>query len=256
MDSEIENVTPPNGQQTKYATIENVPPGGERLSYGWWNICPKSLQLLNTPYWFIGFAYASTLIGSFVTSSITFVAPNSIEKYFGITSTKIGALFLIYNFVLGISSFTIGHMCKKHKPRWIAIGLFVMAIGSVMICLPKFLTGTFTAHLDKKEEFCVLGNKTTDSHHAGEVKDWYSVNMVIMALGLLVVGVGSPAIWTLVPAHIEDVTDDAECSLYMGVFRSIIAALAPALAFVVGKPLLSIWVDIVKVCMLYFIINR
>ena len=38
-----------------------------------------------------------------------------------------------------------------------------------------------------------------------------------------------------------------DSSIYMGVYHGMVYALAPALAFLAGKPLLSIWVDLEQV---------
>ena len=60
-------------------------------------------------------------------------------------------------------------------------------------------------------------------------------------------GIGAPAIWTILPAHIEEVLDRSSSSLYIGIYQSILLVLSAALAFLIGKPLLSQWVDIFQV---------
>ena len=73
------------------------------------------------------------------------------------------------------------------------------------------------------------------------------LSFLYLAVGLIVRGIGAPAVWTILPAHIEEVLDRSSSSLYIGIYQSILLVLSPALAFVIGKPLLSQWVDIFQV---------
>ena len=66
---------------------------------------------------------------------------------------------------------------------------------------------------------------------------------VIFILGFILMGCGSVTLWTLVPAHLEEITERRWSSVYMAVYYSA-NAFGPAIGFLVGKPILSKWVDL------------
>ena len=68
---------------------------------------------------------------------------------------------------------------------------------------------------------------------------------VIFILGFILMGCGSVPLWTLVPAHLEEVTERKWSSIYMAVYYCV-NAVGPAIGFLVGKPILSKWVDLGK----------
>ena len=75
-----------------------------------------------------------------------------------------------------------------------------------------------------------------------------SVYIAVFIVGHILLGIGACSIWTLVPAHLEDITDRETGSVYIGVYQCVIFAIAPALAFLTGNPILNTWVDIQQVC--------
>ena len=167
------------------------------------------------------------------------------ERQFGISSSHIGALCIAFNVTVGLAGLFAGHLCKANKPRWIAIGLVVTSVGAVIISLPKFIMGTYEANLSKGTEFCVRYNSTSERPTPEQNSFVY---MAILAVGFIVHGLGNTSLWTLVPAHIEDLVDRSTSSFYIGIYESIVHALSPALAFLIGKPLLNVWVDLYQVC--------
>ena len=221
------------------------------LRFGWGKFCPEVLQRLNTPRWFVVFAFVSVLIGRCISNSITFVSPNSIEKQFGITSLQIAALSVAFNISLAVSSFFIGHYGRVDKPRWISLGLLLMSLGAVIGTLPKFMMEKYTFEENSSQQFCSNHNSTSEV--VSPVEESKSLYLVVFVIGYIVHGTGAPAIWTLIPSHIEEVMDRKGSSLYIGIYQSVLLAFAPAMAFLIGKPLLTEWVDIFQVG--YFISN-
>ena len=103
-------------------TNSTVPPVHEsphRISVGMFS--PNVLQCFNTPKWFAVFAFTATLIFNFTSSSILFVAPNSLEKQFGITSAQIGLLSIAFDITVGLAGVFVGHLCRVNKPKWIRL---------------------------------------------------------------------------------------------------------------------------------------
>ena len=223
-------------------------PSSPSLRFAFGKFSPQWLQYFNTPRWFVVFAFTSTFIGNFVSNSITYVAPNSIERQFGITSAQIGALILAKNASLGLSCVVVGYLCRDNKPRWICVGLIIMSLGAVIVSLPKFIMGTYDVGdaSGKERDFCAMRNKTTRVVSSTSEKS-SSVYLTVFFVGFIVHGFGASVIWTLVPAHTEDVIDRTSSSVYIGIYQSISLAIAPAVGFLIGKPMLSQWVDIFQV---------
>ena len=104
-------------------TNSTVPPehtSPHRISVG--KFSPNILQCFNNPKWFAVFAFTATLIFNFTSGSISFVASNSLEKHFGVTSAQVGLLLsLASNITVGLASVFVGHLCGANKPRWIRL---------------------------------------------------------------------------------------------------------------------------------------
>ena len=71
--------------------------GYRKLRYGWGRFSLELLQKINNPKWFAISVFLAAIIGGFVSYSITFVSPNSIEKQFKLSSSHIGVFALTYN---------------------------------------------------------------------------------------------------------------------------------------------------------------
>ena len=97
-----------------------------------------------------------------------------------------------------------------------------------------------------EREFCAMRNITTRVVSSTSEKS-SSVYLTVFFVGFIVHGFGASVIWTLVPAHTEDVIDRTSSSVYIGIYQSISLAIAPAVGFLIGKPMLSQWVDIFQV---------
>ena len=52
---------------------------------------------------------------------------------------------MVYNIALGVVSVIGGYQKQLHKPRYIALGVLVMACGATVVSLPKFIMGEYDA---------------------------------------------------------------------------------------------------------------
>ena len=48
----------------------------------------------------------------------------------------------------------VGYLGHKHKPRFIAWGGFIMALGAAANAVPKFLIGPYEAGVSQSRDFC------------------------------------------------------------------------------------------------------
>ena len=114
-------------------------------------------------------------------------------------SAHIGIFSLAYNIALGSACIAAGYVSGVHRPRWIAIGLALMSVGAVIVILPKFIMRQYEPHGGSEAEFCSPKDASVSIDTARDVSS--SVYVIVFTIGFIVHGIGSPAVWTLVPAR-------------------------------------------------------
>ena len=122
-----------------------------------------------------------------------------------------------------------------------------MALGAATNAVPKFLIGPHVGGMEQSRDFCrSIGNTTSspDNNCDGGSQEWYY--HLIFILGNVLFGIGATPLYTLAPAHLDEVTSRGQGSFYMGIFYAL-CAVGPALGFMIGKPVLNTYVDLVQV---------
>ena len=126
-----------------------------------------------------------------------------------------------------------------------------MALGAAANAVPKFLIGPYEAGVSQSRDFCregFGGNSTSLGGGldcgGGSGGSWYY--QLIFILGNVLFGIGATPLYTLAPAHLDEVTSRGGGSVFMGFFYAA-CALGPALGFMIGKPVLNTYVDLVLV---------
>lgn len=74
----------------------------------------------------------------------TNVSITSIEKRFDLESKDAGLVASMYDVAVVLCLIPVGYLGGRgSKPRWIGIGLLVLALGSFIFALPHFLTDLY-----------------------------------------------------------------------------------------------------------------
>ena len=156
---------------------------------------------------------------------------------------------LAYEVAVGLMSVVLGYFGGIHKPRCIAVSLVILAGGAVIVAVPKFVMGTYRAGIERTTDFC---SANTTSHAMAELLGGSCDTIepiyykVIFTIGFVLMGFGAVPLWTLIPSHLEEVTGRRSSSIYLGIYYGT-SSIGPAIGFLVGKPILSEWVDMDKV---------
>ncbi|XP_047145428.1 solute carrier organic anion transporter family member 4C1 [Hydra vulgaris] len=220
-----------------------VEPVIDVYKYGWGRFSGSSLQKLNKPSFLIVVLCICSLSQGLVITGVTFTAITSIEKQYGLKSTESGLLLSVtYDAAYGICCLFVSYIGHNHKPRFIAAGMLVMACGCFITTIPKYIVGSYTAGVQISTDFCqISSNYTIPQTTCSEGTLWYYKGL--FALGFVLMGIGATPLYTLAPAHIEEVTHRGQGSLYLGIYYAA-AVIGPAVGFIIGLPILNTWVDI------------
>ncbi|XP_048410382.1 solute carrier organic anion transporter family member 1C1-like [Stegostoma tigrinum] len=196
--------------------------------------------------------FAKTLSGSYMKSTIT-----QIERRFDIPSSLIGVVdgsFEIGNLLVIVFVSYFG--AKFHRPRLIAIGSVVMAIGTFLTASPHFFMGrynyetavTFSNNLTMITSQC--SNTSTDptttapeESSSGCEKAAGSSMWIYIFLGNLLRGIGETPTGPLGISYLDDFATQENASFYIGILYTV-ALIGPLFGYLLGSMCAKLFVDI------------
>ncbi|XP_043569387.1 solute carrier organic anion transporter family member 1C1-like [Chiloscyllium plagiosum] len=196
--------------------------------------------------------FAKALSGSYMKSTIT-----QIERRFDIPSSLIGVVdgsFEIGNLLVIVFVSYFG--AKFHRPRLIAIGSMVMAIGTFLTASPHFFMGrynyetalTFSSNLTMSTSQCSNTSKdmTTpapEENSSGCEKAAGSSMWMYIFLGNLLRGIGETPTGPLGISYLDDFATQENTSFYIGILYTV-ALIGPLFGYLLGSLCAKLFVDI------------
>lgn len=220
------------------------------------NCFGKSLSFLNkfrNPKWCLVFLSIGAIIQGLVINGFVNVVLTSIERRFGLQSTQSGLIASSYDISTLIVSIPISYFGGRigaSKPRWIAIGLFVMGTGSFVFSLPHFMTGNYIYReisngTVSQEPLCNSQTETVDNtclYDDGEISSSLSKYRYLFILGQLLHGIGANPLILLGTTLINESVSKEMAPIYISIFQTCFV-IGPALGFILGGALLNVFVD-------------
>uniref|UniRef100_A0A672HJE1 Solute carrier organic anion transporter family member n=1 Tax=Salarias fasciatus TaxID=181472 RepID=A0A672HJE1_SALFA len=201
----------------------------------------------------LSFAYFSkALTGAYMKSSIT-----QIERRFDLSSTHIGLIdgsFEMGNllFLAAVSHFG----AKLHRPRLIAVGCFLMAVGAFLTGLTHFFMGRYkpdtVIQVSKNSSVniaaCVETPEVPEVSIEPSVEDTCvresSSNMwIYVFLGNALRGIGETPVTPLGISYIDDFSKAENSPFYIACLQTI-TLLGPMFGFLLGSYCAKLYVDI------------
>ncbi|XP_034101180.1 solute carrier organic anion transporter family member 4A1 [Drosophila albomicans] len=239
--------------------LETVP---AEQRFGWRRCQPQWLQRFCTAKWALfwlcwGGALQGLIVNGFVNVNIS-----TIERRFGLRSRQTGLVASGYDlasFVCLVPVTYYGGRKGASKPCFIAIGLLLMGLGSLIFALPHFLVGSYRATIAEANNCDVdagqLTNQTMASCHdeleleldgdadVGESLTW---TVWLFFAAQLLHGAGASPLFTLGVTYLDENVSTKMSSVYLGIYYTM-AIIGPAVGYVLGGQLLLIYTDFVTV---------
>uniref|UniRef100_A0A3B4ADW4 Solute carrier organic anion transporter family member n=1 Tax=Periophthalmus magnuspinnatus TaxID=409849 RepID=A0A3B4ADW4_9GOBI len=195
---------------------------------------PSDLFLMALSFSF----FSKAMTGSYMKSSIT-----QIERRFDLSTSHVGLIdgsFEMGNLLLLA---VVSHFgAKLHRPRLIAAGCTLMAVGSLLTGLTHFFMGRQNKNLsvvctDKQNRF------ESGFKHSACVRDSGSSMWVYVFLGNALRGIGESPVTPLGISYIDDFAEAENSPFYIACLQTI-AVLGPMFGFLLGSLCAKLYVDI------------
>ncbi|XP_029350813.1 solute carrier organic anion transporter family, member 1D1 [Echeneis naucrates] len=216
--------------------------------------CCSKLKLFLASMAFVYFAKAFG--GAYMKSSIT-----QIERRFDIPSSLIGVIdgsFEMGNLL--VIAFVSYFGAKLHRPRLIAIGCLIMAVGSFLTAMPHFLQGpykyeTSVSHsrdINTTESIlpCLSNHSMTDADETPDLETQTACEKAVgssmwiyVFLGNMLRGIGETPIMPLGVSYLDDFSREENTPFYLACIHTV-GILGPMFGFMLGSFLAKIYVDI------------
>uniref|UniRef100_A0A3Q3KU30 Solute carrier organic anion transporter family member n=1 Tax=Mastacembelus armatus TaxID=205130 RepID=A0A3Q3KU30_9TELE len=193
----------------------------------------------------LSFAYFSkALAGTYMKSSIT-----QIERRFDLSSMHIG--LIDGSFEMGNLLFlaVVSHFgAKLHRPRLIAVGCFLMAVGAFLTGLTHFFMGCYKYDTmiqafqnDSENTRCTKVNFMC--HYSACVREPGSNMWIYVFLGNALRGIGETPVTPLGISYIDDFAKAENSPFYIACLQTI-TLLGPMFGFLLGSYCAKLYVDI------------
>ncbi|KAL0962658.1 hypothetical protein UPYG_G00343470 [Umbra pygmaea] len=207
----------------------------------------------------LSFAYfAKALSGSYMKSTIT-----QLERRFDIPSYLIGIIdgsFEIGNLL--VIAFVSFFGAKLHRPKIIAIGCVLMAVGTFIIALPHFLIGRYKFETSIRSSVnstnnlspcpalllspvvLASGDLLPVVPNAAGCEGESNLSMwIYVFLGNVLRGIGESPVQPLGISYIDDFAQEENAAFYIGCVQTV-AVIGPVFGYLLGSLCAKIYVDI------------
>ncbi|XP_041448356.1 solute carrier organic anion transporter family member 4A1 isoform X2 [Drosophila obscura] len=230
--------------------------------FGWCSFQPQWLQRFCTAKWALFWLCWGGALQGLIVNGLINVSISTIERRFGLRSRQMGLVASGYDlasFACLVPVTYYGGRKGASKPRFIAIGLMVMGLGSLMFLLPNFLVAPYRATI-AEANVCELGSSSSSPNQNqnqtmqyscevlnaghGEREQYDSLTWTVWLFfgAQLLHGAGAAPLFTLGVTYIDENVSKKMSSVYLGIYYTM-ATVGPAIGYVLGGQLLLIYTD-------------
>eukprot|EP00118_Oscarella_pearsei_P016553 m.158812 g.158812 ORF g.158812 m.158812 type:complete len:618 (+) comp38748_c0_seq1:56-1909(+) len=168
----------------------------------------------------------SLFINGFYPTSVT-----SLERQFHLSSSQSGFVASMYDLSCAVFGVFVGVAGRKsHKPRAIALGIFILALASLLFALPKAFVGRYVS-FKNSTPLCGDGQDSNvrDSCSEKTLAGSWAVFLISMVLS----GLGATMLYVLSAVYLSDNTAKKSFPLYLGIQYTAVF-LGTAAGFLLG----------------------
>ena len=191
----------------------------KRLQYGWGSFRPTWLQGFNKPRWVLCFLCVASFQQSLTANGLLATSISPIERRFGLTSVRTALITSVYE-IAGIPCILfISYLgALGHRMRWVALGVFLQGVGSLVFVIPHFATGVYQISGKSESDLCFRNSSlvpdtcsATDSDNA-DLSNYLYVFLLAQALN----GIGAAPLYTIGLTYVDDCCSKGKAALYTG----------------------------------------
>ena len=215
------------------------------------------LNALRSPKWFLVFLSLAACAQGVLINGLVNVVITSIEIRFGMKSSDTGLLVAcqdIGSLLVMLPASHFGSRLGASKPRWIAVGMMVLGLGSFVWTLPHFLTGPYEPgdlggdlEVQDKSSLCRLQREDLCQGEEEDVEEAESLSKhkFVFIVGQLLNGAGCSPLLSLGTTFMDEAVGAKSSPVYIAIFQMWLV-IGPALGYVIGGQLLLIHTDLVQ----------
>ncbi|CAD5222066.1 unnamed protein product [Bursaphelenchus xylophilus] len=233
--------------QTGYASDDE----DEELLCGYGSCTPGWLQKFHNAKWLLSMLGMASFIQGLVVNSIFPVGLSTIERQFEMTSTHTGIISSWYDFAILLAVFPCCHWGSTgHKGRWIGLGAFIMAIGSLICALPHYMISPHVVgNLENKTDTCSIediDHPLCDRNLDNSYSSYFNPYFLMFLLGQTFHGVGSTPLFSIGTAYIDENVSQKASPVYLAI-HGVVTSVGPVVGLFIGGFLLTIYTDFDRV---------
>ncbi|XP_072040157.1 solute carrier organic anion transporter family member 4C1-like [Amphiura filiformis] len=224
------------------------PRHGRRTDCGWFSFRPAALRRCNSAPWLLAILCCYNLLHGSTCNGFTNVAITSIERRFELSSSRSGLIPPTYDIVAAFVIVVVSFLGSQgSKPRWLASGMLILSIGSVIFTVPHFVTGLYDYGQDSSStELCPRDHNGTTCGSGENSISALSNNLYIFILAQVFFGIGTPAVYSLGVTFLDESVSTRRAGLYLGIF-SACTIIGPAIGYIIGGIFLNFFTDFMTV---------
>ncbi|CAF0935632.1 unnamed protein product [Rotaria sordida] len=214
------------------------------------------------------------LCQSMITSGYIGSIVSSIETYYGFSTERLGIAFSSYDIIGVLSIPLVSYIGSQYnRAKIVALGAFLFSIGNILFILPYFINGYHKSIIDNStnetSDYLCSQNLTNHSENIyilssnsifnylipNSINNKISNNIIesqptwtyyIIIVSMIIMSIGASPFYTLGITFLTDHLNKDDQPIYTN-GKSILygmAALGPAIGFLMGSLFLSQWINI------------
>lgn len=244
--SHLNEVHEDNNHSQNYQNVSKATTTTSR--FGYFNFTPQFLQRFNRPRWLLFVLAIYFVIGSMQVVGLRAVVIRPLERRFNLTSTQAGLIISANEISASFAaSFLTFFATQGHKGRWLGLGALTFAVGSILFSSPQYMTGKyFYSDLTNESDLCQLPSSFLNGSSINPCQQQivYSSTLyiAIFIVAQIIIGFGSASVYSISIAYADENVSPKSSPVYVGIINAM-AALGPAVGFLLGGLLLNLYVD-------------